>query len=205
MLMLTMVTALFAQSEKYTEAMKTNLEKFGKANSNDEFIAAANAFERIGNAEKTQWLPYYYSALSIIRGAMNDNTVDKDKAADKAAQIIAKMDEIHKDNSETYVLKYMNATLRMLVNPMQRWQIYGAEAEKVYEQGIALDNQNPRLYFLKAMSLYNTPKQFGGGIDKAKPLFEKAVEYGSKENVGKSLLPSWGVEESKAILQGSQQ
>lgn len=199
MLMLTIVTALYAQSEKYTEAMKNNLEKFAKAQTNDEFVAAANTFERIGNAEKNQWLPYYYSALSLIRGAMNDNTIDKDKAADKAAELIGKIEAIDK-TSEVYVLKYMNATLRMLVNPMQRWQTNGAEAEAAYQQGIAVDANNPRLYFLKAMSVMNTPEQFGGGYDKAKPLLEKAAAIGSSAS-SDSLYPTWGAAEAKAILE----
>lgn len=199
MLMLTIVSALSAQSEKYIEAMKTNLTKFGEAKTNDELVAVANTFERIGNAEKTQWLPYYYSGLSLIRGAMTDNTIDKDKTADKAAELINKIEALDK-NSEVYVLKYMNATLRMLVNPMQRWQTNGVEAETAYQQGIAIDANNPRLYFLKAMSVMNTPAQFGGGYDKAKPLLEKAVEMGSKANEN-PLYPSWGAAESKAILE----
>ena len=40
----------------------------------------------------------------------------------------------------------------------------------------ALNANNPRLYYFRGMSLFNTPEQFGGGKDKAKPVFEKAAE-----------------------------
>ena len=51
----------------------------------------------------------------------------------------------------------------------------GKDASEALQKGLALDPNNPRLYYLQGMSLFNTPAQFGGGKDKAKPLFEKSV------------------------------
>ena len=63
--MLLTVTA-YSQSEKYTQAMKTNLSKFDSIKSSEEYQALAATFERIGDAEKTEWLPYYYSSLALL-------------------------------------------------------------------------------------------------------------------------------------------
>jgi hypothetical protein len=41
------------------------------------------------------------------------------------------------------------------------------------------------------MSLFNTPAQFGGGKDKAKPLFEKSIAL-FKSAEPKPLYPAWG-------------
>mgnify|MGYP001549080486 FL=1 len=46
-----------AQSDRYFDAMKKNLDWFGKAKTTAEYHAVANSFERIGDAEKTQCLP----------------------------------------------------------------------------------------------------------------------------------------------------
>ena len=70
----------------------------------------------------------------------------------------------------------MAATQQMMVDPQSRWMSYGKEAGDALTKGMQLDPNNPRVYYLQGMSLFNTPEQFGGGKDKAKPLFEKAVE-----------------------------
>ena len=60
-----MLGALYtnAQSDKYEAAMKKTLALFDSAKSTAQFQSVANSFERIGDAEKTQWLPYYYAGL----------------------------------------------------------------------------------------------------------------------------------------------
>jgi hypothetical protein len=64
---------------------------------------------------------------------------------------------------------------------------------------MALDPNNPRLYYLQAMSLFNTPAQFGGGKDKAKPVFEKSVAL-FKAAQAKPLYPSWGRPQAENML-----
>ena len=54
-----------------------------------------------------------------------------------------------------------------------------------------LNPNNPRLYYLQGESLFGTPVQFGGGHDKAKPVFEKALDLFKAEQP-KPLYPNWG-------------
>jgi hypothetical protein len=61
--------SIFAQSDKYKDAMKTNIALLDSIRGNGNGIELANKFERIGDAEKTQWLPYYYAAYSTITQA----------------------------------------------------------------------------------------------------------------------------------------
>ena len=155
-------------------------------------------FERIGDAEKTQWLPYYYSALALTNLGWADQKVEKDKLAEKTKAIIAKAAAIE-DNAELYTLRNMVATQQMLVDPQTRWQNYGMEASSALKKGLELDPNNPRLYYLQGMSLFGTPVQFGGGKDKAKPLFQKALEL-YKTAQPKPLYPSWGQKQSEQKL-----
>ena len=66
-----------AQPDKYVEAMKKNLAQLDAGKTSADFQAAANAFERIGDAEKTQWLPYYYAGLALTRSGWIDTKLDK--------------------------------------------------------------------------------------------------------------------------------
>ena len=57
--------AAYSQSDKYTDAMKQSLSLFDSAKTAADLENAAAAFQRIGDAEKTQWLPYYWARIGI--------------------------------------------------------------------------------------------------------------------------------------------
>jgi hypothetical protein len=76
---------------------------------------------------------------------------------------------------------------------------YGVAANQALEKALKLDPNNPRLYYLKGMSLFGTPPQFGGGKDKAKPVFEKAVEL-YKAAKPQELYPRWGKEKAEQMI-----
>ena len=190
--------ASFSQTDKYTQAMQKNLAFLDSAKTAADLNTASAAFERIADAEKTQWLPYYWAAEAKVRIGWIDNSVDKDKLAEEAKAIIAKGEAIN-DNAEFATLRNMAATQQMLVNPQERWQTYGAEASAALQKGMQLDPKNPRLYYLQGMSLFNTPEQFGGGKEKAKPVFQKAVDlYKTEEK--KPLYPTWGAQLADEML-----
>ena len=46
-----------AQSDKYVAAMQKNLSLFDSTKTIDQYQSLAATFDRIGDAEKTQWLP----------------------------------------------------------------------------------------------------------------------------------------------------
>ena len=102
-------------------------------------------------------------------------------------------------NSEIYSLLNMAATQEMMVDPSTRWQTYGQEASADMEEGLKLDPNNPRLYYLKGMSVFNTPEAFGGGKANAKPLFENAVAFYKTEKP-KPLYPHWGQSQAEDML-----
>src|SRR5258705_968741 len=99
-LLFIMVTALttgsFAQSEKYVKAMETLVPAVDTTHSMDGLTDLANSFERIANAEKTQWLPYYYAALCYISKAnmlfVAPQTGDIDPLMAKAEPLLNKAD-----------------------------------------------------------------------------------------------------------------
>src|SRR5688500_15878312 len=56
----------FAQSEKYLKAMQDKVALIDSTWDGAKLKDLSAAFERIGDAEKTQWLPYYYAALAQV-------------------------------------------------------------------------------------------------------------------------------------------
>jgi hypothetical protein len=187
-----------AQSDKYSAAMEKTFHLFDSAKSTADLLSVANTFERIAEAEKTQWLPYYYAGLALSTAGWNDPKMDKDANSTRINTLCDKAEALDK-NSEIYVLRNMSATQQMMVDPQTRWQTYGMQAGKDLEIATQLNPDNPRIYYLKGESLMNTPVAFGGGKDKAKPMFEKAIVL-YKVDKPKPMWPNWGRERAEEEL-----
>jgi len=187
-----------AQSDKYAAAMDKTLHLFDSAKTTADLLSVANTFERIADAEKTQWLPYYYAGLALSTAGWNDPKMDKDANSTRINTLCDKAEALDK-NSEIYVLRNMSATQQMMVDPQTRWQTYGMQAGKDLDIATQLNPDNPRIYYLKGESLFNTPVAFGGGKDKAKPMFEKAIAL-FKTDKPKPLWPNWGRERAEEEL-----
>lgn len=187
-----------AQTDKYTQVMQKNIALLDSAKSIDELQSLAGTFERIGDAEKTKWLPYYYAALAQTWIGWNPATKDKDANSQKINAYLAKAEALEK-NAELYAVENMSATQQMLIDPQSRYMSYGKTAADALQKGMQVDPNNPRLYYLQAMSVFGTPPQFGGGKDKAKPLFEKSIAL-FKSAQPKPLYPTWGQKQAEDML-----
>jgi len=191
------VTAM-AQSDKYEAAMKKGFAAMDSAKTVMDWQNAAAMFERIGDAEKTQWLPYYYAGLAHSTIGWMDPKGDADANADKIKALCDKAEAIEK-NAELYSLRNMAATQQMMVDPQSRYMSYGQQAADYLQKAMQLNPNNPRAAYLQAMSVYGTPEQYGGGKEVAKPLVQKAVDLGKAEQV-KPLYPNWSLEQSEKVL-----
>lgn len=189
----------FTQS-KYETAMQKNLALFDSAKTVQDFQSLSAAFERIGEAEKTQWLPYYYAGLALSIAGWMDVSLDKDANAAKILAFCDKAEALQK-NSEIYELRFMALTQQFLVDPTTRYATYLPQASAALTKGMEIDPNNPRLYYLQGSNLFNTPEQYGGGKAKAKPVLEKAVQLYKEENkTRKPLYPKWGEKETNDLL-----
>ncbi len=198
LLLCSAMLAALAQSDKYAAVMQKNIALLDAAKTAADLQDVAASFARVGDAEKTQWLPYYYAALAQTRIGWMPEVKDKDANAEKIKSFLAKAESIEK-NAELYAIENMVATQQMLVDPQTRWQTNGMEAAAALQSGLKLDPNNPRLYYLQGESLFGTPEQFGGGKDKAKPVFEKAVAL-FKAAQPKPLYPTWGRQQAEEKL-----
>jgi tetratricopeptide (TPR) repeat protein len=193
---------VFSQSDKYVAAMKKNLALFDSSKTIEDYNKLANTFERIGDAEKTQWLPYYYAGLALSNAGWIPGFKDQDANSARINGLCDKAEAMataDADKAEILSVRNMSATQQMLVDPSTRWASYGQTAGQALEKALKLDPNNPRLYYLKGMSLFGMPVNFGGGKEKAKPFFEKAVEL-YKQQKPKEFYPRWGQKQSEDMI-----
>lgn len=184
----------YAQSPKYESAMKANISRLDSMAVKNNAQDLSNSFIRIGDAEKTQWLPYYYAAYCKAFQALTEkDNSKKDALADKTTELITKAESIlGKENSETDVIKSMIATAHMTVDPASRYMTYGQDISSNIEKAETLDPTNPRPVLVQAQNTFYTPEQYGGGKDAAKPIFEKAKQLFENFKPETDLSPTWG-------------
>lgn len=199
-------SAVFAQSEKYTKAMTALVTALDTTRSATGLAELSNSFIRIGDAEKNQWLPYYYAAYTSVSAAyaitqgqmgMADKT---DPIAEKAEQLINKADELSKNNSEIYCVKKMIISLRLMGDPMSRYMTDGPLAEEALTKAKQIDPKNPRVTLLEAQDKMFTPEQFGGSKEEAKKLFEETLKKFETFKPETPIHPHWGAQQASFFL-----
>lgn len=94
----------------------------------------------------------------------------------------------------------MIASAHMMVNPMQRFQEYGPEAQSFLDAAMQQDATNPRPEYLKGQGLKYTPEQFGGGCVTAKPVLQSSLSKYNSFKPASEIAPNWGKSRVEALL-----
>lgn len=204
LLFLFITSVSFAQSDKYKMIMQKNIGMIDSSfKSTETLLQLANSFERIANAEKKEWLPYYYAAfLQVNYAFMQLDKAGVDAIADEADALINIADSLSPDNSEISCIKSMILSSRLMVDPQSRYMQYGPKSAAFIDQAIKLNPENPRPYFLRAQSLVYTPEQFGGGCKKALPVLQTASQKFLAFKPESDLHPVWGQSINNNLIAG---
>ena len=188
----------------YDKVMTEKIASIEKHQTADEFTALANDFKRIGDKEKTQWLPYYYAAFSTIqKGRMTmreGKLADLDPIAADAQKSLDLAMDLSKDNAENLILQKMIHGLKMMVDPQARFMSEGMLAADALSKAEKIDAGNPRITLMKAEDTYFTPEQFGGSKARGLELFQKSLDQFKIYKTKSALDPSWGKGEAEYFL-----
>lgn len=195
------VSATFATQPGYEDNMKGLLKKIGNAKTLEAMQVCTNSLIRIADVEKEEWLPLYYTAMTyILQSSMVKEGAEIDAKLDKADEYLKKaMDMV--SNDELLCLSSWSKSSRIAVNPMTRGQKYGMESAMVLQRALNLNDKNPRAHYLKGMSNYFTPEEFGGGKRQALSEFQIASELYQSVKPSSEIMPSWGAEENEKMIQ----
>lgn len=193
----------FAQTT-YEKAMADKIAKIETVKTADEFHALSNDFIRIAEKEKGKWLPNYYAALAQIqkgRTLMREGKMDQlDVAADAAQKHVDLAMAADANNSEIYLLQKMIYSLKMIVNPMERYMTFGMKADDMLKKAESLNPQNPRVALIKAEDMYFTPAQYGGSEIKGIELFKAALAKYKSFKPKTAFDPNWGQTEAEYFI-----
>lgn len=194
-----------AQDSK--QAMEAAVSKLNNASTVADYQVLANDFNRIANAEKNDWLPYYYAAfcnakIGWLYQEKTDNIEPFAKLSlEQAQRSLSLLDtgKQKKELSELYCVMSMGYRAYVFINPMSNGRKYGPPAGQYNEKAKQLDPANPRALYLEAWTKYYTPKAWGGDKKQARVLLDEAVKL-LQQSPASSLSPSWGKKECEELL-----
>ncbi|MCQ9635028.1 hypothetical protein MP477_08695 [Chryseobacterium sp. WG23] len=194
----------FAQTD-YEKIMTEKIGRIETCKTPEDFQVLANDFERIGSKESSQWLPPYYAAFSQIQKGRvmmrNGNMQELDGVASQAEKYLGLAQSLAgADNAEIHLLKKMAFSLRMMVNPSQRFMTDGARASEELNIAEKLDAANPRVALIKAEDIYFTPEQYGGSKTKGLEMFKEALAKFNNYKPRTALDPNWGRSEAEYFI-----
>ncbi len=203
------VTVVFAQNEKYTQAMTSGIGALKGLDKEKPDVKVlqdiANRFERIAAAEPKEWLPKYYAAYSyVLLGYYGANLTEKDQYLDKAGALIKDAEALlGKPNDELLVMQAYQSQIHLAADAMNRWQSDGPKFTEYLEAAKSANPENPRIYYLEGSNLFFTPEEYGGGKKVAQPLLEKAKQKFSTFKPESTIHPDWGQIETEWMLSQS--
>jgi len=192
----------WGQDERYNTAMKSAIEALDQAAEPAEFLESAGRFERIANAEKSRWLPYYWASYSLVVMSYDEKDGgQRDLVLDRAQELLDRSMELQPDESELHVLQAFLYPSRIIVDPMGRGMTYIEKMFASLETAKKLNPENPRIYFLEGVNKLNLPPSMGGGAEVARPILEEALNKFEAFSSDDPLWPGWGEDATRSELE----
>jgi hypothetical protein len=193
--------------DAYTKQMQQQVKMLDNANTIKEYEQLATNFMRLAQAEKTQWLPYYYSAFcdAKVGWLKQDDPDNIEPFANKAdeeikqAQALIDTGKQKTELSELYCVLSMINRARVFINPSTYGRQYGPAASRYIRLAEKANPDNPRALYLDGWEKFSTPKMWGGDKLKAKELLETAKQKLDNNTVS-GIEPHWGKKEVQDIL-----
>ncbi len=180
-------------NDRYTESMQINIQAVYTAKTIEELQSAVNAFERIGDAEKNKWEPFYYASFGYVMMASREKEAQKkDAYLDLSLTVLEKAKAINPAESEIVTVEGFVQMMRVTVDPASRGQRYSGLAMQNFGKAIAMNPENPRALCLMAQMQYGTAQFFGSSSAEACATLNKALEKFESFKADNPLAPSWG-------------
>jgi len=178
---------------EYESAMSAAIEKLNTANALSAYLESAAAFERIGEAEKDQWLPYYYAGLSYIWVSHAVKEGEKvDEYLEKAQFFVDKAKNLSPKNDEIVTLQGYIYMMKVVVDPPSRGPEFSRLAMQEFGRAVGMNQKNPRALLLLGKMKMGTDQFFGNDLSESCRMISNAAHMFENYKAKSAIDPAWG-------------
>lgn len=196
----------YIKADDFTDAIlkaKQHLKEASDKSDIKAYSKVRGEFERMLQLKKNQWLVNYYIAqvdflMSYDAIEKKDNDATK-KYTESALDLLDKSTDLKDDFADAYILKMAVISNRWIYEFDKMNDIIAKSAE-AKDKAKQLEENNPRFYLIDGMNMYYTPENFGGGVDKALPMFQKSYELFQTYKPKDETYPNWGYEVAAGMV-----
>ena len=191
----------FGNTNNFEKLMKQNLETARAMGEKTDYKNLGDEFAKIAKHNKKRFEPLYYSAYCYIVSSWQFKDLpEKANVLTMAKKQIDKAASLSANNDEILVLEAFYYQAMIMMDPTNNGQKYSMKAEELLRKAQAINKNNPRAEFLRAQNVYYRPAQYGGGKEKALPLFEESAKLYNQQKTNDYLLPVWGEETNGEMI-----
>lgn len=196
-LALILVSAIIGAQTNYEKGMQKAFEFWG----NNQWEDAENLFERIANAEPSQWLPHYYIAQlnSLKSWNLSDETLLKAQL-DKAQQHLDLAMDISENNPELLVMQAQILTNWVAFDGQTYGMKYSGQIAGLYNSAYTIAPNNPRVALGKAEWDMGSARFFGQDTSPFCADIKKSIELFTNFKPETPFHPNWGKERAEDAL-----
>jgi len=197
-------TSIYA--DDYSNAMLKAIKKMDEAaDKNDKaaMLKVRGDFERILQLKKNEWMVNYYLGFvdyMLSRTATEEkNNDDVKKYTESSISLFDKSTDGNDQFADAFIMKMAAQGNRWQYEPNKMNDII-AKTQEAKDIAMKLEPENPRYYLVDGYMTFYTPESFGGGVDKAQPMFEKAWEYSKTYKPKDETYPNWGNDQAAGMV-----
>lgn len=191
------ISALSFGQSNYEKGMQKAFELWA-----NDSAQAVNIFERIAQAEKDNWLPYYYAAQINIVNSFGETDVKKlTLQLNKAQDYLNEATAISKDNPELMVLQAMLYTAWVAYDGATYGSQLSGKIVALYTKAKMIAPENPRVVYCNAEWNMGKAQYFGEDTQAYCKDIEHALELFTKFKPKSAFYPSWGENRAKQLFE----
>jgi hypothetical protein len=186
----------------YEKTMTATIEKLYRAGSVEELQAAVNQFETIARKETSEWLPLYYASLGYVWMATRaEQKATKEGYLNQGQALLEKATALKGGESELVALQGFLYMIQLSTDPATLGPVLSGKATAILEQAHQMNPENPRATLLLSQMKIGTARYFGASTDEGCQLTQQSLAQFGKENPANPLMPRWGGEMAKSVLE----
>lgn len=181
--------------------IKILIEDINQANTESEYLIILQKLHKLDLDDSLEWCVHYYGCLTcILLSILEMPSARKDEYIDDAERFLKRLYLVKPNDSEVLVLNAFWYQAKIMIAVLIRGPLYMQEIDKLLEKAMAINPDNPRIYFLMAQSVYNKPRFIGGGKKKAYPILLEAKAKFESFEADSEIAPDWGYDHTLRMI-----